>query len=186
MNELCSTTAPNSNPIVAHIIACMPSAATRNFHSSAAGKPAGTSSITGIDTCTTAMIATKTSPATIDPFHAPSLMAARRRTFSEKTSAVSEIAIIRKKSPVRGPIVAGSPTAGGFAGYLMFGTITSATNAPSASHADNARTHRADSPVSVGKHEREQSAERRAVHDHAGQQSQTGLRIATDEFLLMC
>jgi hypothetical protein len=63
----------------------------------------------------------------------------RRRTFSENTIAANEIAIIRKNKPVRVPIVSGSPTEGGFAGYLMFGTITSVTNAPSASHADNAR-----------------------------------------------
>ena len=41
---------------------------------------------------------------------------------------------------MRVPIVSGSPTDGGLAGYLIFGTITSVINAQSASHADNART----------------------------------------------
>src|SRR5260364_217962 len=120
-------------------MSCMPIAATRKFHNSAAGKSSGTSLIDGSSSCAAAMIAMNTAPLVIEAFHDQKLAPIFRRRFSDSAIAASETTIMKKNRLVRYPIVSGTPTDGGLAEYLGAGTIVSAMNAAIASQADSAR-----------------------------------------------
>ncbi len=72
-------------------------------------------------------------------FQAPSRRLRRSPALTAAIIAASDKASMAKKSCVRWPIVSGSPTAGGLAGYLIPGTRITARKAASASSADRPR-----------------------------------------------
>src|SRR5260364_480252 len=163
-------------------MSCMPIAATRKFHNSAAGKSSGTSLIDGSSSCAAAMIAMNTAPLVIEAFHDPKRAPICRRRFSDSAIAASETTIMKKNRLVRSPIVSGTPTDGGLAGYLSAGTIVSAMNAAIASQADSARSLSLPTRPYAYANTSEQAAERSAIDHDTGEQAEARLRFATHKF----
>src|SRR5450432_1184896 len=114
----------------------MPNDARRNCHRVTAGKAAGTSLMPGRSRNTVPITARYAAPANINPFHEPYIRVRRcPKSHAPKVDA-TEIASMRKYSAVRYLMVSGSPTDGGFAGYLSAGTTYTEMSPSRASSAE--------------------------------------------------
>src|SRR5690606_12616886 len=117
----------NSTPSADQNTSCVPSEASRKSHSNVAGKPSGTSSTGGSSSHAATTGTRKAVTAAVQRRHGSG--PARRAVPTATAVAASPTSTITRYSRVRSSIVSGSPTAGGFAGYLTNGTRTIARNA---------------------------------------------------------
>src|SRR5260363_406274 len=163
-------------------MSCMPIAATRKFHNSAAGKSSGTSLIDGSSSCAAAMIAMNTAPLVIEAFHDPKRAPICRRRFSDSAIAASETTIMKKNRLVIANRF-GNANRWRISGIFERGYDCQCDERghrePSRSRA---RTELANAAVRVCEYQREQAAERSAIDHDTGEQAEARLRFATHKF----
>src|SRR5690606_35997979 len=104
----------------------VPIEASRNSHSSVAGKPSGTSSTVGSSIQEATTGTRNATAAAIHRGHGPAWT--RRDVATAIAAAASPTRIITTYRKVRLSMVSGSPTAGGLAGYFRNGARMTATN----------------------------------------------------------
>src|SRR5690606_22687816 len=125
---------PNRAPNAAQNTSWVPSDATRNSHSRAAGNPSGTSFTPGSASHAATTGTRKASTAAAQRAHGPPVT--RLAVVTAMATASSPMTTIARYSRVRLVIVSGSPTAGGLAGYFRNGTtMTAAKAVPAAARA---------------------------------------------------